>query len=79
MDNIHTSSYVMHHDLLEDMLFNRLNFIKLYIQIVMQKFNYVGVWYSIFWDSETNSDSLKQDKSLITKFFHWTGSYTFWL
>ena len=71
MDNIHTSSYVMHHDLLEDMLFNRLNFlIKLYIQIVMQKFNYVGVWYSIFLNSETNSDSLKQDKSLITKFFH---------
>ena len=34
----------------------------------MQKFNYVGVWYSIFWDSETNSDSLKQDKSLRTKF-----------
>ena len=27
MDNIHTSSYVMHHDLLEDMLFNLLNFL----------------------------------------------------
>ena len=43
----------------------------------MQKFNHVGVWDSIFWDSEIDSDSLKQDKDLIAKISHWTGSVYF--